>query len=433
MSSTKFKGKKQIKSDDKLPITGQKRTKNLINKSFKKPSKISKNNNKGNVSKSTKIERELIAVGSKKDKINALTLMITKNPNKSEAELHNLIEMCKNERHDVAFYILKNIKDLLLDCLDLKNKLHLKRKIISLFEVFLKDIYIKHKVIKLIYEILDSGKYTIEFMYIFVNKIGDKQGVRKVLIECLSKLYRKSEFRKPIDSALEELYFRDAKARKPIVSFVNTVFTYCEYSSLQKIFYDVLNPNDYNDKTVYEKTLENIVNGFMKCSNINELRSINKEPILKIYDSHYLNLSIFKFLNLLECDEVYAYAAKFLISRSLNEFKDLTEVLNTISCIIVKKKDLVEKHKILEILLSVATYFGINFTVSALLLVDQFYSDGLTIPNIIFYLVSSYVQHYDGVVIRIADNFMNRKGNHYFDPYNKIELEKQRKYQFKLK
>ncbi|EOB11314.1 hypothetical protein NBO_1295gi001, partial [Nosema bombycis CQ1] len=128
----------------------------------------------------SKIEKKILVSGTTKDKINVLSLQIERYP--STENWKNLLVYAENQRNDTIYETLKNIKDLLISKGEVKDW-YVKQRIVKTFEINLKNIFIKFKVLKLVYQLLKNNIYFLELIYPFLNKLGDKKELEDFVIE----------------------------------------------------------------------------------------------------------------------------------------------------------------------------------------------------------------------------------------------------------
>ncbi|EOB15531.1 hypothetical protein NBO_2g0023 [Nosema bombycis CQ1] len=168
----------------------------------------------------SKIEKKILVSGTIKDKINVLSLQIERNP--STENWKNLLVYAENQRNDTIYETLKNIKDLLISKGEVKDW-YVKQRIVKTFEINLKNIFIKFKVLKLVYQLLKNNIYFLELIYPFLNKLGDKKELEDFVIEnCKSLFFIQKEI---ILENLEDFYFKNTnfKSRYSLLKLIGEV------------------------------------------------------------------------------------------------------------------------------------------------------------------------------------------------------------------
>jgi hypothetical protein len=168
----------------------------------------------------SKIEKKILVSGTTKDKINVLSLQIERNP--STENWKNLLVYAENQRNDTIYETLKNIKDLLISKGEVKDW-YVKQRIVKTFEINLKNIFIKFKVLKLVYQLLKNNIYFLELIYPFLNKLGDKKELEDFVIEnCKSLFFIQKEI---ILENLEDFYFKNTnfKSRYSLLKLIGEV------------------------------------------------------------------------------------------------------------------------------------------------------------------------------------------------------------------
>ncbi|KAM0674270.1 hypothetical protein GVAV_002346 [Gurleya vavrai] len=371
----------------------------------------------------TSIEQELLKNGTKKDQINMLTLLIDKNPNNCNEELSKLIEKCYDERAETVFYILKNIKDLLLSNLKFNDdNIFFKKKIIVLFEQNLRNTHIKQKIVDLIFLILKKDVLFIDFIYMFINKLGDKKEISKKVFNHIKTLYEKDINREIIIFGLEEFYTKDHKSRKTVTSLFNKLKVFgIKNTDLYYTFFENLKGKDFSDKSDYEKTLNNIINGLLS-QEIDTERHFDVNTLLNVFNSFQLNFNILKFLFKIKNNFLNSHLVRILRSLQKIEIKYRDDFFNFIFTYLSNEKDHNKIILCIETLLSTLYFHDIEFTISSLIVVNKL----LVIDFDSFtslYVLNIFLNHYHPVVRYCADKIIKKEEISNFNPndYNEIE------------
>lgn len=152
----------------------------------------------------TKMERELLTHGTVKDKINAVSLLVERNP--SAENYKCLLAFCESQRNDVQFYALSNIRDILLSKRGVEDA-YIKQRIVKTFDINLRNQYIKSKVVGLVFKLLEERILFVDLIHLFVDKLGDKKEMSGYVASKLHVLMPGNE--EVILDGLEDFYFKN--------------------------------------------------------------------------------------------------------------------------------------------------------------------------------------------------------------------------------
>lgn len=369
-------------------------------------------------------EKALLKKGTRKDQINTLTLIIERNPTNCFEEFNTLLEKCNTERNDFVYYILKNIKDLLLSKLILdENFFTLKKKFINIVEYNLKNIHIKKKVLDLIYQLLKKKVLFLDLIYIFINKIGDKKEIGQIVVKYLKNLYELNINRKIILFGLEEFYHKDLKSRKMIVDFINKIKDNdIENSDLYYTFYENLKNRDFSDKAIFEKTLENIIKGLIKNYKQDTERLIDETLLLNVYNNFSLNFNILLLLQKNKSKNLIPQLIRLLRALKPIDTKHRSNFFNFMYEIIVNN-DIKTNINVLETLISTALFYDNTYIITVFVFVNKIIQNNYNAFDCLFVL-QIYKNHYHPVVRYCLKQIIQKKEIHIFDPNDTNEIDR---------
>ncbi|KAM0688529.1 hypothetical protein COBT_000212 [Conglomerata obtusa] len=369
-------------------------------------------------------EKALLKKGTRKDQINTLTLIIERNPTNCFEEFNTLLEKCNTERNDFVYYILKNIKDLLLSKLILdENFFTLKKKFINIVEYNLRNIHIKKKVLDLVYQLLKKNVLFLDLIYIFINKIGDKKEIGQIVVKYLKSLYELNINRKIILFGLEEFYHKDLKSRKMIVDFINKIKDNdIENSDLYYTFYENLKNRDFSDKAIFEKTLENIIKGLIKNYKQDTERIIDETLLLNVYNNFSLNFNILLLLQKNKSKNLIPQLIRLLRALKPIDLKHRNNFFNFMYEIIVNN-DTKTNVNVLETLISTALFYDNTYIITVFVFVNKIIQNNYNAFDCLFVL-QIYKNHYHPVVRYCLEQILQKKEVHIFDPNDTNEIDR---------
>ncbi|KAM0678637.1 hypothetical protein BDAP_000746 [Binucleata daphniae] len=431
------KNKKQ-KTDDN--INKQEATKKQNNENTKTASSTNKHKN---ISEN---EQKLLKHGTKKDQVNVLALIIEKNPNNCKEELLELINKCNDERNDFVVFVLRNIKNLLLSNFKFdKDTLICKKRLVNIFEIYLKNVHVKQKVIEIMYSLLKNNVMFVDLIYMFINKLGDKQTCNLV-IEHLKEMYESNNNRKLILFGLEELYYKDYKTRKIIVNFVNRIKDEeKEQTELYKIFYDNLKSRDFTDKSEFEKTLHNIVKGMIKnidydsevtndkveCENtkckesaiIHGNNLYDENLLLHIYKSWQLNFDILKLLKQIKSKNFTSQLVRTIKGCKFYEMKNKDDFYLFVYNYIKNETNDAKMIICIEALLSAVIHTNYKYIIEVLILASKvLHIKKYTVNDL--YALSTLQTHYHPIIRILVAKILDKQEISDFNPNSCEDVER---------
>lgn len=430
--TAKHSDKQMSKTNEPSKITLEKAARNTRDKRTDrqpKPSHKKEHNKNAGIenprkNKYTPLEREMITSGTKKDKIDVLTLIIEKNPDNCFEELNQLLEMAQDDRNDTVYYILKNVKDLLCSKLVLTPEFtRLKRKLVNTFEYYLKNQYIKSKVTKLIYTLLSKNILFIDLIYIFINKLGDKKETSSLVVDYIEKLYMLGLNRDIIKFGLEELYQRDIKARKKILEAMGKIANHDNDSGkINLLFYQALRNKEYTDKTKFEKTLENILQTFLK-----DVGSISKEEfdetlLLQDYKLQSLNYHILLFLYKYKSGHFYKTLLNYVRKDKMVGYKNMVDYMNLIYEYLASDEDEGKKYNLIESLLSGAIFYDDKYIMSLLIIFSKIITEKSDYGSL--HILTVYLMHSNPVIRLLVQQIIDKTTLNVFNPFDDEETKR---------
>jgi len=152
-------------------------------------------------------EKELIINGTLNDKINCLALLCARNP--SPENYKQLLSYVENQRNDVIYEVLKLLRDLIKERKVEDN--YIKGRIIKSFEMGMKNLYIKEKVIEIVGVLVRAGIYDEEFLHILGERLGEKGKALTLVHTCLKSVFIRYE--ELILGIAEDFYYKNDNFR----------------------------------------------------------------------------------------------------------------------------------------------------------------------------------------------------------------------------
>ncbi|KAF7683052.1 hypothetical protein TCON_1733 [Astathelohania contejeani] len=405
----KYKGEEGIKKEKECRISNDRNFSSISNNTTKSKSILKPKPKKKikSLTKLTPLEREIITRGSHKDRINLLSLKIIEN--NSIETFHELIDLCKNQRHEIIYYILRNIKNILLEfkMTDIK----LKRRVVLLFQTNINNEFIQHCVITLVYELLKKDVLFLELIYCFVNKIGSRKSCELVLAK-LRKLVIKGNRVDNILYAIEDFFFKNDgfKNRIKILKFLNSIKT--DKDLIKEFFSKIVSTGvSYNSDPLFKEYLTVLVDGLNKLDmadeSVNKLiyRTLSTPKIIytgieALFNSNDpgLGTTILKALGTVTLSENRKYIQPFI---------------NITYNYLMEEKDETLKYKIINNMLSSGMFYDTEFIISSLIMCQQIIKDSRSV-----YSVYIYLNHYDSVVRYLSNSILHGKSVEPFNPFD---------------
>lgn len=119
-------------------------------------------------------ENEELHKGSRRDRINLLSLLAEKDP--SQENQKNLNLYIKIKRVMYFYFTLRDMKDLLITKGDPENY-YIKQKVIKCFEIYVRNVSLKTKALKLVYESLKNNVLHDGLIHACIVEIGYKKEI----------------------------------------------------------------------------------------------------------------------------------------------------------------------------------------------------------------------------------------------------------------
>ncbi|KAF9763505.1 Highly reducing polyketide synthase gloL [Nosema granulosis] len=352
----------------------------------------------------TKLERKILTNGTIKDKINVLTLQVERNP--SSENYKALLQYAENQRHDVVYEVLKNIKDLLIEKGEAKD-LFIKQRITKTFEINLKNIFIKKKVLRLVFQLLKNNIYFLDLIYAFINKLGDKKELEEFVVENAKALFPVQE--EVLLENLEDFYFKNPsfKARLSLCKLMSSVSPTDKQVEAELYLRFLSVPFDYPEEQ-RRILLKYLVEGLSSIDSIPVL-STEVEDLLKKAISPELSLYIFKIF----------YKARSLkkdIFYRILSYPPSEELLVLIFKYILEEKD----PKILKYLFNRSLLYRKEVVLAILILIHKESKNNL-LSN--FYGLCILRYHYSIAVRRTVEDMIEGRPIREIKPFDEIDLE----------
>ncbi|KHN70187.1 hypothetical protein CWI42_020200 [Ordospora colligata] len=420
MRNSKHAQSKKIEKTNKEPVIKEKH-KELNNKDESEKSEGSK----GIVLKrkpcpirdnvfpdANKLEKELLMNGTKTDKIDILTLMVERNP--SPENFKGLLAFCENQRNDVHYYVLKNIRDILISKKGV-NDFYIKQRIVRSFDVNLRNEYIKKKVLRLVVDLLKKDILFIDLLHLFVNKLGDKKDISDYVVDELSELVPKNE--ETIIDVLEDFYFKNDlfRSRHTFLRFVARL----DFKNKKKAFglFNLILKEFCQSMPEEHKNilLEDIIVGLGK--NIHKEQISNVEIVRKAVHTEKMIFYAGKVLISIKDAHTVEFFKDAIKSHKMRNSKRMVGFMNMVHGAILKTKDV----GFCAFLLDFCLMYTSEYIVSALLICSEarkFKMKGF--DNM--YVLRILALHQNDVVRKFALQLIGGEAIHAFDPFDKTSF-----------
>jgi hypothetical protein len=365
----------------------------------------------------SELDKELLLHGTKQDKIDTLTLVIEKRSGNIYNALENLLNFCVGNRKDVIFYVLRNIKDLLINGFVFTEKLlPLKRKFLNILEFNTNDLHIKHKAIRLILKLLEKNILFLELIHIYINKIGDKKEISNVVLVGLKGIYLGVGDKKLILSGLEEFYFRNPKHGGKVIDFINSVRDSETVGLLTKILEDF--KSDRGNEELSEKMLCNIligINGMHASGTPVDLsvrmeRGNIKSPIL------WYNYLLFMYN--LKKDGLHKQVLRCIKSLRMVSFKAHQKYLNFLLNYFMEESSVENKVAVLDCLVGSVFFYPKEYLLSVCVLCNILFKEDGAEKYSQVYTLLLLKNHFNPLVRYIIKRVLDRREVEVFDPYD---------------
>lgn len=360
----------------------------------------------------SKMEKDLLMHGTIKDKIDVLTLLTERNP--SAENYKGLLAFCENQRNDVHYYALKNIKDLLISKKEVENP-YIKQRIVKSFGANLRNQYIKKKVIRLVEKLLEKGVLFVDLIHLFINKLGDKKDTTSNVIDKLCLLFPGNE--ETILDGVEDFYFKNDlfRSRHVVLRFLSKLD--CENKRKAfEVFNNIL--RDFNENIPEEHRnilLEDLIIGLGK--NMTDEKVCRVDIIRKAVHTEKMVFYGSKVLSNCKDSEMISFFKNAIGSYKMRNSKHLPEFLNMIH----KAGSADEKIGFHKFLLDTSLLYTPEYIISILIICSEARKAGISgFDNI--YSLRILALHHNDAVRGLALQLIGDEAIHPFDPFDKMSL-----------
>lgn len=360
----------------------------------------------------TKIENELLRHGTTKDKIDTLTLLVERNP--SPENYKSLLAFCQDQRNDVHYYALENIRDLLVSKGGVSNP-YIKQRIVKSFETNLRNRYIRKKVLNLVFGLLEKKILFVDLIHPFINKLGDKKEIYAHVVQKLYLLAPENE--DAILDGLDDFYFKnDAfRSRHAALRFLSRL----ECKNRAKAF-GILNAIlEHFDEAMPEEhkniLLEDLIIGLGK--NISDERISRIELVRKATQTEKMIFYGSKVLFGTKDPEILSFLRNAIKSNRMRDSKNLPEFLNIVCESIRMHKD----RNFYGFLLDFSFLYTPQYITAVLIICSEarkYGADGF--DNI--HSLRILALHHNDVVRRTAVQLISNEAISAFDPFDAMDF-----------
>ncbi|KAH9412041.1 hypothetical protein HK407_02g02630 [Ordospora pajunii] len=360
----------------------------------------------------SKLEKELLMNGTKTDKIDVLTLMVERNP--SPENFKGLLAFCENQRNDVHYHVLKNIRDILVS----KKKVddfYIKQRIVRSFDVNLRNEYIKKKVLRLVVDLLKKNILFIDLIHLFVNKLGDKKEISEYVVDELSELVPGHE--EVVIDVLEDFYFKNDlfRSRHTFLRFVARL----DFENKKKAFglFNVI-LKDFCQSMPEEHRnilLEDIIVGLGK--NIENEQIGNVEIVRRAVHTEKMIFYAGKILLRIKDARVVEFFKEAIKSHKMRDSKRMPGFINMVHEAVMRSRDV----EFCEFLVDFCLMYTPEYIVSVLLMCSEarkFKMKGFDNMHVLRILAL----HQNDVVRKLALQLIGGEVVYAFDPFDKISF-----------
>ena len=373
-----------------------------------------KNKSEGIGVKLSKLEKELLHKGTIKDKINLLTLLVEKNP--SEFNYKNLLFYTENQRNDIIYLTLKNIKDLLLSK-GVPESNYIKQRITKCFEINVKNTFIKTKVIRLVYDLLKNDILFLDLIYSFINKIGDKKEIEAYICENLRPLFFINE--EAILYNIEDFICKNMnfKCINSILKFLRCVSPTdkCKMIEIYKLILDHISEfKDEQKNIILERSLEQFSALLEEIDDPTIFVNKEIEDLIKVsYATDKMAFSGVKILFRCQCKILKPFIVQLLKNHIFFNFKDIRNVFQFILQIYKKDKD----NEFIKNILSSIIFYKKDLLIAILLLCAKNRISNVSVLEIL-------KNHYSNIVRKMVNSILTKEYNVIeINPFDKLQLE----------
>ncbi|KAK6089364.1 hypothetical protein P3W45_001687 [Vairimorpha bombi] len=372
------KGVKKLKTPKEISET----------KEFKNPKGVANTKETDPIGvKLSKLENEILHKGTIKDKINLLTLIVEKNP--SEQNYKNLLYYTENQRNDVIYFVLKNLKDLLISK-GVPTSYYIKQKITKCFDINVRNTFIKTKVLRLVYELLKN-----------------KKEIETYVRDSLMSLYEINE--EAILLNIEDFYFKNMnfKCTNSVLNFLGSVNP-SDNKKMIGIYRLILdNISEYKDEQrniILENCLEHLstlLEGLDDSKSFLEEDGDKKKLeniLLSSYSTDKIAFASIKILFICQNPKIKIFMTNIIKNNIFVRYFNLKEVVEY-----VKKIYLIDQDEIfIRNILNSSICYKKEFLISILSIIAQNKIDSL-------YLMEILRNHYSNVVRKMVESILSKE------------------------
>ena len=353
-------------------------------------------------------ERTLVIHGTINDRINTLSLLCTRNP--SADNYKQLLYFTKDQRHDVIYSVLKNLRDLLKEQLVDDN--YIKCRIIKSYEMGAKNQYIKDKVVEMIGVLIRAGIYEEEFITILTERLMEKGKTLRLVQDALKSVF--SKFEELIIANVEDFYYKNDNFRSQY--YVLRFLRECEPTSL-KIHFDFYNQALATvDETYFENEQDILINQIISglASSYADGSAISRiDRVRNCSGSPQSAISALNLLIKIKDEQLEKYVLRIAKSMVLRGSPYEPAFLNHLVQIIDEK--LVDCDSLLTKLINSSLYQKKEYLVSLILIC---YEHNIKLQPVLWLLA----YHYDSLISFMAISLIKGKTLKVFDPFDKVAL-----------
>jgi hypothetical protein len=360
----------------------------------------------------SKIEKELIFRGTVRDRIDTLTLLVERNP--SPENYKSLLSYVENQRNDVIYHALKNIRDLLVSKKGVADP-YIKQRIVKSFEINMKNKYIKKKVVDLVHSLLHTGILFLELIHCFVDKIGDKKELSAYVVQKLQPLFPCHE--EILLDSLEDFYFKNDhfRARHAALELMAGL----ECSNRGKMFqiFDAILSGFHKNIPEEQRNilLEDVIMGLGK--NITNEKITRIELIREATYTEKTILYGLRVLTVVDDPEAVSFLAQALRSNKMRDSQRLPDFLNTIDELGRKRG----RNEFYRELIDTSFLYTHQYVVAVLVICAE--ARGKRLSGLSeFYGLRLLCLHWHPVVRKLALQLIRGETVYPIDPFDRVAL-----------
>ncbi|KAI4292699.1 hypothetical protein PAPHI01_2428 [Pancytospora philotis] len=350
-------------------------------------------------------ERTLIKEGTMADRINCLSLLCARSP--TVENYKQLLFFAENQRNDVMYHVLKNLRDLLRE--KIVDDLYIRGRIVKTFDRGLKNQYIKEKVIDLVGVLVRTGVYVEEFASLLVERLLEKDKALRLVETELKRIILKHQ--ELVVSYIEDFYYKNDTFRVQyiILRFLSTV-DLPNPASLFDFYNQALTTLDTEYPTdQYNLMLDCVINGL----------SISAEPgavverielVRNFVGSPKTVISCLRLLTKLADPFLEAYIIRTVKSSILRATPQEADFLNVIAGL--DNKSLITK------IVNDCFFYSVSFIIAVMLIASE---KGVDPSGL--YSIAILIRHYHPAVREAAAKLMRDEPLPMYDPYDRVLLD----------